>query len=214
MTMRSSTGSERTSSQISIYNYPDHLNPFSDEDNHKRLRFWNLSKRNDNRRRSFSMGNLREIWNFKSFSLKKKSSTLGIQKTSESPPVLRRHLESNSLHPGDQNRRPYMNSLQNINTPRGTRSSETNFNIIRSPQRSTISEGYLTPLSQRFHPRRSSQASLASTNPFESDIDSDATDIGSVSLGGCRKSYRKKRRAPLAPTIEMVKTGLKPLSNP
>ncbi|KAM8716536.1 hypothetical protein ACLKA7_003417 [Drosophila subpalustris] len=148
------------------------------------------------------MGNLREIWNLKSFSLKKKSSTLGIQKTSESPPVMRRHLDSNSLHPRDQafvNRRPYMNSLQNIDTPRGT-----SMNFVRSPQRSTISEGYLTPQSQRFHPRRSSQASLASTNPFESDIDSDATDIGSVSLGGCRKSYRKKRRAPLAPTKEMV----------
>ncbi|KAH8262837.1 hypothetical protein KR044_000812, partial [Drosophila immigrans] len=123
-TMRSSTGSERSSSQISIYDYPDHLNPFAEDDNHKRLRFWHLSKRGDNRRRSFSVGNLKELWPLKSFSLKKKkSSTLGIQKTSESPPVLRRNLEANSLYPGDQAfRRQYTNSLQNINTPRGVRS--------------------------------------------------------------------------------------------
>ncbi|XP_060666301.1 uncharacterized protein LOC132798456 isoform X4 [Drosophila nasuta] len=120
-TMRSSTGSERSSSQLSIYDYPEHLNPFADDDNHKRLRFWSLSKRGDNRRRSFSVGNLKELWPLKTFSLrKKKSSTLGIQKTSESPPVLRRSLEPNSLYPGDQAfRRQYTNSLQNINTPRG-----------------------------------------------------------------------------------------------
>ncbi|KAH8377271.1 hypothetical protein KR093_004586 [Drosophila rubida] len=122
--MRSSTGSERSSSQISIYDYPEHLNPFAEDDNHKRLRFWSLSKRGDNRRRSFSVGNLKELWPLKSFSLKKKkSSTLGIHKTSESPPVLRRNLETNSLYPGDQAfRRQYTNSLQNINTPRGVSS--------------------------------------------------------------------------------------------
>ncbi|ALC39194.1 CG5381, partial [Drosophila busckii] len=110
--------SGRSSSQISIYNYPDHLNPFHDDDNHKRLRFWNLSKSNDDRRRrSFSIGHLRDMWYalncfcvpthlfntcsiiyraFRSFSpKKKKSSTLGIQKTSESPPMLRRDLDPN-----------------------------------------------------------------------------------------------------------------------
>ncbi|XP_034099174.1 mucin-5AC isoform X2 [Drosophila albomicans] len=215
MTMRSSTGSERSSSQLSIYDYPEHLNPFADDDNHKRLRFWSLSKRGDNRRRSFSVGNLKELWPLKTFSLrKKKSSTLGIQKTSESPPVLRRSLEPNSLYPGDQAfRRQYTNSLQNINTPRGLRSSGTNFSPVHNPhQRSTISEGYLTPLSQRYHPTRSSQTSLVSSNPFESDIESDATDIGSVSLGGVRKSYRKKRRAPLAPTKEMLSKTSTPVN--
>lgn len=53
----------RSSSHISIYNYPDHLNPFYEDDNHNRLRFWNLSKKNNFlRRRSFSIENIKELW--------------------------------------------------------------------------------------------------------------------------------------------------------
>ncbi|EDV99457.1 GH13858 [Drosophila grimshawi] len=144
------TSCDRSSSQISIYNYPDHLNPFHEEDNHKRLRFWKLSKRDDDsRRRSFSIGNLRDVWNFRSFTLKKKSSTLGIQKTSESPPVLRRNYDLN---------------------------------------------------------RSSSNSSLASTNPFETDIDSDDTYGGNVTDTNVRKSHRKKRKAPLPPVRNVSPT--------
>ncbi|XP_043866662.1 uncharacterized protein LOC6578187 isoform X6 [Drosophila mojavensis] len=111
---------ERSPSRISIYNYPEHLNPFNEEDNHKRLRFWNFSKSNEySNRRSFSFGNFRDVWTFRSFNLKKKSSTLGIQKTSESPPLLRRNLDltKSYLHSGGYNynkRRPLMRSLQNV----------------------------------------------------------------------------------------------------
>ncbi|XP_030246563.1 uncharacterized protein LOC115565503 [Drosophila navojoa] len=114
---------ERSPSRISIYNYPEHLNPFNEEDNHKRLRFWNFSKSNENsKRRSFSFGNLRDVWTFRSFNLKKKSSTLGIQKTSESPPVLRRNLEltTSYLHSGGNNDNKtlsVMRSLQNVSDP-------------------------------------------------------------------------------------------------
>lgn len=63
-----STG--RSSSQISIYDYPEHLNPFHEEDNHKRLRFWRMttpSKNRDgtggrDRSNSFSLNGLKEMW--------------------------------------------------------------------------------------------------------------------------------------------------------
>uniref|UniRef100_A0A1B0DQT8 Uncharacterized protein n=1 Tax=Phlebotomus papatasi TaxID=29031 RepID=A0A1B0DQT8_PHLPP len=84
----------RTSSQISIYDYPEHLNPFYEDEQHKRLRFWKIGRRSDKTKRSnsFSLDGLRDLWTLKSFRLKKKSSTLGVNKTSESPPPLRRTL--------------------------------------------------------------------------------------------------------------------------
>lgn len=54
----------RSTSQISVYNYPEHLNPFYEEDQHKRLRFWKIKKSNNNkeRRSSLSIANLKEMW--------------------------------------------------------------------------------------------------------------------------------------------------------
>lgn len=55
----------RTSSQISIYDYPEHLNPFYEDDNHKRIRFWNIGKKKSNktgRSNSFSLDGIRDIW--------------------------------------------------------------------------------------------------------------------------------------------------------
>jgi hypothetical protein len=36
----------RTSSQPSVYNYPEHLNPFYEDEQHKRLRFWKIKTNN------------------------------------------------------------------------------------------------------------------------------------------------------------------------
>ena len=53
----------RSTSQVSIYNYPEHLNPFYEDDQHKRLRFWKINKKdNEGRRNSFSIGNLKDMW--------------------------------------------------------------------------------------------------------------------------------------------------------
>lgn len=55
----------RTSSQISVYDYPEHLNPFYEDENHKRLRFWKIksgSKKKAGRSNSFSLDGLREMW--------------------------------------------------------------------------------------------------------------------------------------------------------
>lgn len=50
----------RSSSQRSIYDYPEHLNPFYEDENHKRLRFWKIG--GSNRSNSFSMDGLRGLW--------------------------------------------------------------------------------------------------------------------------------------------------------
>lgn len=61
--------SGRTPSQRSIYDYPEHLNPFYEDENHKRLRFWNInsennknSKKKASRRNSFSLDGLKGLW--------------------------------------------------------------------------------------------------------------------------------------------------------
>uniref|UniRef100_A0A182LVZ6 Uncharacterized protein n=1 Tax=Anopheles culicifacies TaxID=139723 RepID=A0A182LVZ6_9DIPT len=74
----------------SIHDYPEHLNPFYEDENHKRLRFVD---RKSYRRGSLSSlrDGIRELWQYSTTRFgKKRSSTLGINKTSESPPPLRR----------------------------------------------------------------------------------------------------------------------------
>ncbi|XP_055540664.1 uncharacterized protein LOC129727165 [Wyeomyia smithii] len=96
----------RSSSQTSIYDYPEHLNPFYEDENHKRLRFWNFSSQRSDKPRSERRGSLvsirdglRDMWEFKTFRIKKKrSSSLGVSKTSESPPPLRRDDHDSHYH--------------------------------------------------------------------------------------------------------------------
>lgn len=47
-----------------IYDYPEHLNPFYEDENHKRLRFWKIgkNKNSETRRSNFSLDGLRDIW--------------------------------------------------------------------------------------------------------------------------------------------------------
>lgn len=58
------------SSQISIYNYPEHLNPFYEDDQHKRIRFWKINRKDlkdekkepfSGRRGSFNLGSLKDL---------------------------------------------------------------------------------------------------------------------------------------------------------
>lgn len=62
----------------SVYNYPENLNPFYEDDQHKRLRFWQLSskkKKNQpyqengmgSRRGSFNLGSLKNLLWVKTF---------------------------------------------------------------------------------------------------------------------------------------------------
>lgn len=54
--------SGRSSSQRSIHEYPEHLNPFYEDENHKRLRFWKIGKDKSNRSNSFSIDGLKGLW--------------------------------------------------------------------------------------------------------------------------------------------------------
>ncbi|KAH9637646.1 hypothetical protein HF086_009314 [Spodoptera exigua] len=47
---------------ISIYDYPEHLNPFHEEDNHNKIRFWTLGKRLS-RSNSINFSGLKDLRN-------------------------------------------------------------------------------------------------------------------------------------------------------
>ncbi|XP_034129569.1 putative uncharacterized protein DDB_G0282133 isoform X2 [Drosophila guanche] len=180
----------RNTSEISIYNYPENLNPFYENENHKRLRFWNFSKEGKNKGRSFSIGNLRNIWSY-SFS-PKKSSTLGINKTSESPPMLRRNVNNNDLDGSARNLKGFCDefdrrSLQHIDIPRN---SDLFFNRNEDYRRTTQFSGHSLPKKLT----RSSQSSLTSLNPFEDEVKTD------FNIPIRNKRYRKKSRAPQPPS--------------
>ncbi|XP_043641249.1 proteoglycan 4 [Drosophila teissieri] len=186
---------KRNTSHISIYNYPEHLNPFYEDDNHKRLRFFGFSKKkNENGRHSLSIGNLQELWKSYSFR-KKKSSTLGINKTSESPPTLRRDLNDNSYLNSRVFRGDRHTSLQDIDRRRESDSLSSNgmfFNRNDRYRSTTQFSGYPSPNN---HSIRLSQSSLASSNPFESQPESCPSSPMSS------RRYRKKRRAPPPPKL-------------
>lgn len=58
-------GPARASSQKSIHDYPEHLNPFHEDDNHKRIRFWGMTSGNakkTGRSNSFSLNGIKEMW--------------------------------------------------------------------------------------------------------------------------------------------------------
>lgn len=245
---------KRTSSQLSVFEYPEHLNPFYEDENHKRLRFWKIGKNKDgtsSRRGSFSLGGLRDMWTFKSFRGKKKSSSLGINKTSESPEPVRRSLDPNQsnystfdprvrtsqnngvLSDNFQRNAPYRTSLQDMRY--NTQGSERFGNGFtrNDSYRSTIQiAGRRNELSPAVPPRRyvyggsvtpqprnrydhnynnsqgishgSSQVSVASTNPFETDDDDVVigrldTDGSSEKPTPAKRHIRKKRRAPPPP---------------
>ncbi|XP_055858323.1 E3 ubiquitin-protein ligase RBBP6 isoform X2 [Episyrphus balteatus] len=220
----------RSTSQVSVYNYPEHLNPFYEDDNHKRLRFWQInksSKDGQGRRNSFSLGGLKDMWAFKSFRLKKKSSSLGINKTSESPPPLRRDVFNNNnngyntydprmryttgatngtlgTNNAFQRNVPYRSSLQDMrNTQSDLPTNGIGFNR-NDRYRSTIQPATTsgTPTQTLTLPtsRRSSQISVASTNPFDDEDDDDVV-MGGVSASSTPAKHpaRKKRRAPPPP---------------
>lgn len=159
--------SYRSSSQVSVYNYPEHLNPFYEDEQHKRLRFWKIKKSNKGngnkngdsnssgmRRGSFNFGSLRDLFPLRSFRMKKQSSALGINVTSESPPPLRRDFITYNKEDEDkyaaydphfrhtldqrafQRNAPYRSSLQNMNPTSNDLQFERN-----NRYRSTIQNG-------------------------------------------------------------------------
>ncbi|KAG4070747.1 hypothetical protein HA402_010973 [Bradysia odoriphaga] len=224
----------RASSQVSIYDYPEHLNPFYEDENHKRLRFWkiNSSSKGQNqkagRSNSFSFSGLKDIWAFKSFKLKKKSSTLGINKTSESPPELRRvypvgdtynTVDSRSRHTYDIGlgnnfqRSGYRSSLQNVHSTGGDsngfyrndryRSTIQNGSqtIATSPQRDRyVYSGSVTPTPRtRYVTPQSRYGSSQTSINSTNPFEEDDNISRCESVDGVSLRKRKKRKAPQPP---------------
>lgn len=143
----STTG--RTASTSSIYDYPEHLNPFYEDENHKRLRFWQFGNHRSDKPRSERRGSLvsirdglRDMWEFKTFRLKKKrSSSLGINKTSESPPPLRRE-DVDSHYNTISNASAYRNTINTVGYGPGYSQSTTTTPLFQrnSRYRSTMQD--------------------------------------------------------------------------
>uniref|UniRef100_A0A2A4JX88 Uncharacterized protein n=1 Tax=Heliothis virescens TaxID=7102 RepID=A0A2A4JX88_HELVI len=186
---------------VSIYDYPEHLNPFHEEDNHNKIRFWTLGRRL-NRSNSISFSGLKDLknsWAFRSFMKKGKK---GQQSSSEKSSTTQLNGETSPII--------YRRALQySTASTAGARST------VGSPERSDryVYGGSITPLPRsRFQERlrstshhevqslsatprlarsevSGSRLSVESTNPFDED--------GPVPP--VRASRRKKKRAPLPP---------------
>lgn len=132
----------RTPSTSSIYDYPEHLNPFYEDENHKRLRFWQFGNHRSDKPRSERRGSLvsirdglRDMWEFKTFRLKKKrSSSLGINKTSESPPPLRRE-DAESHYNTISNASAYRNTINTMGYSPGFSQSTTTTPLFQRSSR-------------------------------------------------------------------------------
>ncbi|CRK88801.1 CLUMA_CG002501, isoform A [Clunio marinus] len=211
--------SAHSTSRTSVYEYPEHLNPFYEDEQHKRLRFWKISNSTGKPRRlSFNLGSIKNLLPFESFRLKKKSSTLGVNKTSESPSSPRKFDNHNSFANYDsrlqrqgsidfQRNTPYRSSLQTLN--------DFSFTNRNNRYRSTIQgsapyKNNETPrsLSSRAHYLSSStnmtpgsSMNSVNTNPFE-DNENEFTISSSISDSkGHNDRKKKKRRAPLPPAL-------------
>ncbi|KAJ8735589.1 hypothetical protein PYW07_007209 [Mythimna separata] len=186
---------------VSIYDYPEHLNPFHEEDNHNKIRFWTLGRRL-NRSNSISFSGLKDLknsWALRSFMKKGKKGTSS-EKSS-----------TNQLN-GETSPIIYRRALQYSATPTSSVGARS---TVASPERGDryVYGGSITPLPRsRFQERlrstshhevqslsatprlarsevSGSRLSVESTNPFEED--------GPVAP--VRASRRKKKRAPLPP---------------
>lgn len=185
---------------VSIYDYPEHLNPFHEEDNHNKIRFWTLGKRLS-RSNSISFSGLKDLrnsWSLRSFMKKGKK---GQQQSSTE-----KSASNNQLN-GETSPIMYRRALQY-----STASTTGPRNTVGSPER-YVYGGSITPLPRsRFQERlrstshhevqslsttprlarsevSGSRLSVESTNPFDED--------GPVPP--VRASRRKKKRAPLPP---------------
>lgn len=184
---------------VSIHDYPEHLNPFHEEDNHNKIRFWTLGRKLQ-RSNSITFSGIKDLknsWAFRSFLKKGKKGN----QTSQD--------KSNSQLNGDSSPIVYRRALQySSGSTTGARST------VSSPERADryVYGGSVTPLPRsRFQERlrsssqydtnslsatprmarseiTGSRLSVESTNPFDEDP-----------IPPVRASRRKKKRAPLPP---------------
>ncbi|XP_041975417.1 uncharacterized protein LOC121730449 [Aricia agestis] len=196
--MAATAGPRKT---ISVHDYPEHLNPFRDEDNHNKIRFWTIGRKlNRSNSINFSgIKDLRNSWSLRSFMRKGKKGE---------PPSKENDYpkKSPTLANGDNSPIVYRRALQYSSGSRNT---------VGSPEQGDryVYGGSITPLPRsRFQERlrsshqevnsgsntprmarseiTGSRLSIESTNPF------DEPPIPPV-----RASRRKKKRAPPPPPV-------------
>ncbi|XP_037960433.1 uncharacterized protein LOC119689634 isoform X2 [Teleopsis dalmanni] len=155
----STRGSGRLTKEISIYNYPEHLNPFYKDDQHWRLRSWALKK----------LGLAPKSGSSDTRLTGKRSSTLGINKTSESPPESpRRDVEETKIE-----------SFRSTNTDTNSRSMSGGAEDITPKdwlglQHDKSLVGTKSSTSMQVRKR---SLGRKSTNPFESDDEATSQEI-------------------------------------
>ncbi|XP_052863035.1 uncharacterized protein LOC128269688 [Anopheles cruzii] len=185
-------------STSSIYDYPEHLNPFYEDENHKRLRFWNpkpAAHGRSQRRGSLSSlrDGLRELWLYSSVRFgKKRSSTLGINKTSESPPPLRRDAYETDTYAtiASSSAAGYRNTVNVVpgrETVRESQSYTTTPLFVRHSR-------YRTSLQDR--PKENDGIGFTRNDQYRSTIQNG---FSTYSTGMVTSTPRKKRVAPALP---------------
>ncbi|GLV42971.1 uncharacterized protein CBL_13668 [Carabus blaptoides fortunei] len=178
--------SNRTS--VNINDYPEHLNPFHEEDNHARLRFWSITRK-PSRSNSFSFQSIKDFKSTlgRSFSIRSKNRT----RTSSSEQL------------------PVTSDDETIYNPPQRQTI--------SPDGRYIHQGSLTPLPRlRFHervkhlepeqsqhvpvvPANADSQQLEDNNPFNDDYELDRSSTPSPSRP--QTLPRKKKRAPPPPAV-------------
>ncbi|XP_039752089.1 uncharacterized protein LOC120627993 [Pararge aegeria] len=185
---------------ISIHDYPEHLNPFREEDNHNKIRFWTIGRKlsRSNSITFSGIKDLRNSWSLRSFMRKGKK---GEQPSSRG----NKHTNVN----GENSPIVYRRALQYSSGGSGVRST------VGSPERADRYEyvygGSVTPLPRsRFQERlRSSQdgnSPCVTPRMARSDITGSRLSIESANpfeeapIPPVRASRRKKKRAPEPPS--------------
>ncbi|XP_037968676.2 uncharacterized protein LOC105390830 [Plutella xylostella] len=191
--MAAATGPRKS---VSIYDYPEHLNPFHDDDHHNKIRFWTLGKSRLQRSNSITFQGIKDLknsWAFRSFMRKGKKAPAQEKKTAPangdpSPILYRRALQYSSTSPAARptlgsperpDRYQYGGSVTPL--PR-SRFQER----LRSTSNYDVNSiGGATPRLARSEVS-GSRLSVESTNPFDEEPP-------------VRAPRRKKKRAPLPP---------------
>ncbi|XP_032529009.2 uncharacterized protein LOC116778995 isoform X1 [Danaus plexippus] len=182
---------------ISIHDYPEHLNPFREEDNHGKIRFWTIGRKLS-RSNSITFSGLKEFrnsWSLRSFMRKGKKNS---EQTSQ-------NYKNTNQRNGENSPVVFRRAMQYASMSRST---------VGSPEQTDryVYGGSVTPLPRsRFQERlRSSQQEVSSISATprmaRSDITGSRLSVVSTNpfdeapVPPVRASRRKKKRAPAPPS--------------
>ncbi|KAJ2947908.1 hypothetical protein O0L34_g9699 [Tuta absoluta] len=188
---------------LSVNDYPEHLNPFYEDDNHNKIRFWTLGRRltRSNSINFSGIKDLKNSWAFRSFMKKGKKR--------EQPPQVNGNAAANSTTElnGDSSPIVFRRAIQYSQ---------------QSPTRSTLGadryeyRGSVTPLPRsRFQERLRSVStqevsSLSTPRLTRSEVSDSRFSVESHNpfdeppVPPVRASRRKKKKAPLPPGVPDV----------